>query len=104
MQLADLHMSTGLGICRDPVPADCAWPEVRSRSSNLEFVERLLDEEKPDMVVFSGDQVNGETAPDAQSALFKSVKLLVDRKIPYAAIFGNHDDEGDLIGTTHGHI
>jgi DNA repair exonuclease SbcCD nuclease subunit len=62
----------------------------------LEFVERLLDEEKPDMVVFSGDQVNGETAPDAQSALFKSVKLLVDRKIPYAAIFGNHDDEGDL--------
>jgi predicted MPP superfamily phosphohydrolase len=45
--------------------------------------------EKPDMVVFSGDQVNGETAPDAQSALYKSVKLLVDRKIPYAAIFGN---------------
>ncbi|KAJ5989934.1 hypothetical protein N7499_010462 [Penicillium canescens] len=97
MQLADLHMSTGLGLCRDPVPAELVpGQKCEADPRTLEFVERLLDEEKPDMVVFSGDQVNGETAPDAQSALFKSVKLLVDRKIPYAAIFGNHDDEGDL--------
>ncbi|CAI7659232.1 unnamed protein product [Penicillium viridicatum] len=97
MQLADLHMSTGLGHCRDPVPAEAvAGQKCEADPRTLEFVERLLDEEKPDMVVFSGDQVNGETAPDAQSALYKSVKLLVDRKIPYAAIFGNHDDEGDL--------
>ncbi|KAJ5345081.1 hypothetical protein N7452_003085 [Penicillium brevicompactum] len=97
MQLADLHMSTGLGACRDPVPVEAvAGQKCEADPRTLEFVERLLDEEKPDMVVFSGDQINGETAPDAQSALYKSVKLLVDRKIPYAAIFGNHDDEGDL--------
>lgn len=97
MQLADLHMSTGLGECRDPVPAaSVAGQKCEADPRTLDFVERLLDEEKPDMVIFSGDQVNGETAPDAQSALFKSLKLLVDRKIPYAAIFGNHDDEGNL--------
>ncbi|PYI30186.1 hypothetical protein BP00DRAFT_487578 [Aspergillus indologenus CBS 114.80] len=97
MQLADLHLSTGLGACRDPVPAESvAGQKCEADPRTLEFVERLLDEEQPDMVVLSGDQVNGETAKDAQSALFKSVKLLVDRKIPYAAIFGNHDDEGDL--------
>lgn len=97
MQLADVHLSTGLGACRDPVPAESvAGQKCEADPRTLEFVERLLDEEKPDMVIFSGDQVNGETAPDAQSALFKSVKLVVDRKIPYAAIFGNHDDEGDL--------
>ncbi|KAJ5388387.1 hypothetical protein N7509_010928 [Penicillium cosmopolitanum] len=97
MQLADLHFSTGLGDCRDPVPVETTpGQKCEADPRTLEFVERLLDEEKPDMVVFTGDQVNGETAPDAQSALFKSVKLLVDRKIPYAAIFGNHDDEGDL--------
>jgi DNA repair exonuclease SbcCD nuclease subunit len=62
----------------------------------MDFVEKLLDEEKPDLVVLSGDQVNGETAKDAQSAIFKFAKPLVDRKIPYAAIFGNHDDEGNL--------
>lgn len=97
MQLADLHLSTGLGVCRDPVPAELIpGQKCEADPRTLEFVDRLLDEEKPDFVVLTGDQVNGETAPDAQSALFKSVKPLVDRKIPYAAIFGNHDDEGDL--------
>ncbi|KAL4896739.1 hypothetical protein BDV59DRAFT_199090 [Aspergillus ambiguus] len=97
MQLADLHLSTGLGACRDPVPIEPV-PGQRCEADprTLEFVERLLDEEQPDMVVLTGDQVNGETSRDSQTALFKSVKLLVDRKIPYAAIFGNHDDEGNL--------
>ncbi|GFF22887.1 phosphatase DCR2 [Aspergillus lentulus] len=97
MQLADLHLSTGLGVCRDPVPVEpVPGHKCEADPRTLEFVGRLLDEEKPDFVVLSGDQVNGETSRDAQSALFKSVKLLVDRKIPYAAIFGNHDDEGNL--------
>jgi DNA repair exonuclease SbcCD nuclease subunit len=28
--------------------------------------------------------------------MFKFAALCIDRKIPYAAIFGNHDDEGDM--------
>ncbi len=52
----------------------------------------MIEEEKPDFVVLSGDQVNGETAPDVQSAVFKIALLLKERKLPYAAIFGNHDD------------
>jgi DNA repair exonuclease SbcCD nuclease subunit len=28
--------------------------------------------------------------------MFKFAELCIDRKIPYATIFGNHDDEGDL--------
>lgn len=97
MQLADLHLSTGLGACRDPVPIEpVAGRPCEADPRTLEFVDRLLEEERPDMVVLTGDQVNGETAHDAQSALLKSVHMLVDRKIPYAAIFGNHDDEGNL--------
>jgi hypothetical protein len=66
MQLADLHLSTGLGACRDPVPPG---PDGKCDADprTLEFVTRLLDQEKPDFVVLTGDQVNGETAPDAQS-------------------------------------
>jgi hypothetical protein len=64
MQVADLHLSTGLGACRDPVPATGKCDaDIRT----LEFVAKMLDQEKPDFVVLSGDQVNGETAPDAQS-------------------------------------
>ncbi|RDI80389.1 hypothetical protein Vi05172_g9575 [Venturia inaequalis] len=94
MQLADLHLSTGVGHCREPEPKGDGICEADPRT--LEFVEKMLDQEHPDMVVLTGDQVNGETAPDAQSAIFKYAALLAQKKIPYAAIYGNHDDEGSI--------
>ncbi|KAI9700935.1 MAG: hypothetical protein M1820_006580 [Bogoriella megaspora] len=96
MQAADLHLSTGFGHCRDTEPDGKNGNRCDADTRTLEFVGRLLDDEKPDLVVLSGDQVNGETAPDAQSAIFKFAELFIQRKIPYAAIFGNHDDEGSL--------
>jgi predicted MPP superfamily phosphohydrolase len=112
MQISDLHLSTGLGVCRDPEPKGANGGQCDADPRTLEFVERVLDEEKPDLVVLSGDQVNGGTAPDVQSvcctdyhreleliikqAMFKIIEPLAERKIPYAAIFGNHDDEGTL--------
>jgi hypothetical protein len=67
MQLSDLHLSTGLGKCRDPVPKELNGGRCEADPRTLEFVERVLDEEKPDLVVLSGDQVNGDTAPDVPS-------------------------------------
>jgi hypothetical protein len=67
MQLADLHLSTGLGKCRDPEPKEVNGGRCDADPRTLEFVERVLDEEKPDLVVLSGDQVNGDTAPDVPS-------------------------------------
>ncbi|KAF2642994.1 phosphoesteras-like protein [Massarina eburnea CBS 473.64] len=96
MQISDLHLSTGLGVCRDPEPKGHNGGKCDADPRTIEFVERVLDDEKPDLVVLSGDQVNGDTAPDVPSALFKIVDVLRERKIPYAAIFGNHDDEGVL--------
>jgi hypothetical protein len=64
MQVADLHLSTGLGACRDPVPAT---GKCEADPRTLEFVSKMLENEKPDLIVLSGDQVNGETSPDAQS-------------------------------------
>lgn len=93
MQVSDMHISTGLGRCRDEFPQTS---HCDADPRTLEFIGAQLDLENPDMVVLSGDQVNGETAPDAQTAMFKVADLFVDRKIPYAMIFGNHDDEGSL--------
>ena len=98
LQISDLHLSTGPGLCRDPEP-----PSSQSSSGHcdadprtLSFVTKVLDLEKPDLLILSGDQVNGETAPDSQSALFKIASICATRKLPYALIFGNHDDEGSL--------
>lgn len=96
MQLADLHLSTGVGHCRDAVPDEYEGGACLADLRTLDFVSKLLDEEKPDLVVLSGDQVNGDTAPDAKSAIFKYAHLLIKHKIPYVSIFGNHDDEKTL--------
>lgn len=67
MQLADLHLSTGVGQCRDAVPNEYEGGPCEADPRTLDFVSRLLEEEKPDFVVLSGDQINGDTAPDAQT-------------------------------------
>ena len=95
LQISDAHVSTGVGKCRDAIgiggkPSRQCEADPRT----LEFLETVLDDEKPDLVILSGDQVEGPAAPDTQSALFKIVAPLAERRIPYAAIFGNHDDEG----------
>ena len=69
----------------------------------------ILDKEKPDLVVFSGDQLNGQskflshtftpphhfsvTSWDPKSILAKISRHLTSRQIPWAAVFGNHDSE-----------
>ena len=98
LQLADLHLSTGLGHCRDAEPANHNGGNCDADPRTMAFVERILDEEDPDLVVLSGDQVNGDTSPDPQTPIFKFAEPLVKRPnpIPYASIFGNHDDESTL--------
>ncbi|CAK4031624.1 Phosphatase DCR2 [Lecanosticta acicola] len=95
LQISDAHLSTGVGACRDAIgPGNEASAHCEADPRTLEFVESILDDEKPDLVVLSGDQVEGPMAPDTQSAIFKIAAPLIERSIPYAAIFGNHDNEG----------
>lgn len=55
---------------------------------------RMLDAEKPDMVVFTGDQLNGGGSTwDTKSVLAKFAVAVTERQIPWAAVFGEHDDE-----------
>ncbi|EIW71023.1 hypothetical protein M231_07534 [Tremella mesenterica] len=89
MQIADLHYSVGNGECRDTDKTPCVGD-----SDTAEWLGEALDAEEPDLVVFSGDQLNGQsTSYDARSVLAKFAKPVIDRKIPWTAVFGNHDSE-----------
>ncbi|RDX54151.1 Metallo-dependent phosphatase [Lentinus brumalis] len=93
MQVADLHYSVSVGSCRDTVISPC------TASDNLTntLLGHVLDIEKPDMVVFTGDQLNGQGYTwDGRSVLAKFAKAVTERGIPWAAIFGNHDDEDGM--------
>lgn len=90
LQVADLHFSVSQGTCRDTILSPC------EHSDNLTstLLGRILDEEQPNMVVFTGDQLNGQgTSWDVRTVLAKFAKTVTDRHIPWAAIFGNHDEE-----------
>ncbi|CAK9785592.1 Metallo-dependent phosphatase [Cutaneotrichosporon oleaginosum] len=89
LQIADLHFSVGEGDCRDTDKSPCA-----GYSDTVTWLAEALDTEKPDMVVFSGDQLNGQkTSYDSLSVLAKFAAPVIERKIPWAAVFGNHDSE-----------
>lgn len=94
MQLADLHYSTGFGKCLQHVSSSTD-PEGDCQADplSLQHIEAFLDREKPDLVVLTGDQIYGSAAPDAETALLKVLDPLIRRKVPWAAVFGNHDDE-----------
>jgi len=56
----------------------------------IETMRVVLDAEKPDFVIFTGDIVPD---PPIQEGYDKLIEPLVTRHIPYIMVFGNHDSE-----------
>ncbi len=77
-QLTDLHYRNG-------EPED-----IRT----LRLMGDVLDSENPDLVVLTGDIIDGGFCRDALRSITDVMRPIVDRRLPWAAVFGNHDDEG----------
>jgi len=57
-------------------------------------LEALLTETNPDFVLFGGDQcLDRETKEEVRQYFADMIKPVLDRKLPWGAIFGNHDHE-----------
>ncbi len=56
-------------------------------------IGEVLDKEKPDLVVFTGDVVTGKPVEKGWSLVTEPV---IKRNVPFAVVFGNHDDENGL--------
>jgi len=68
-------------------------PGVAASDVVFSTVNKVLDAEKPDLVVLTGDIVTGEPVQKGWDAI---TQLFIQRKIPFATVFGNHDDEHDM--------
>lgn len=66
------------------------------RQALIMFIEKVLDEVKPDLVVFSGDNITGSspTTVLARQAIKGIITPVAERNIPFTITFGNHDSEG----------
>ena len=63
-------------------------------SRTLSGVDRLLEQEKPDLVVLCGDNCNGpaiHSAEDLKCYLAVILEPILRRHLPWCHVFGNHD-------------
>lgn len=67
--------------------------EIDPRTVRL--MEAVLDDQQPDLVVFTGDNVRSgpETADQVRQAIDEFVRPVDSRGIPWLVTFGNHDED-----------
>ncbi|MDR0962320.1 MAG: metallophosphoesterase family protein [Mediterranea sp.] len=66
---------------------------VAASDTMIDCVNKVLDAEKPDLVIFTGDVIYNAPAEEGLRTVLAQVSR---RKIPFAVVFGNHDDEQGL--------
>ena len=68
MFLADMHLATGVGRCRD-LPPEMSSSGCEADPLTFDYLDKILEIEKPDLAVITGDMIDGQNAPDAQTVL-----------------------------------
>ncbi|KAL0920775.1 hypothetical protein M5K25_009942 [Dendrobium thyrsiflorum] len=94
LQVADMHYADGKETgCLD------VFPDQLSTCSDLNttaFIYRVIRHENPDFIVFTGDNIFASDSKDAAKSLNAAFEPAVALKLPWAAVIGNHDQEGTL--------
>ncbi len=68
-------------------------PEKKESLDAIKLIDKVLEKEQPDLIVFSGDVVTGKPARKGWDMVLKP---LIKKGIPFIITMGNHDPEQDL--------
>jgi predicted MPP superfamily phosphohydrolase len=65
----------------------------------VDLMNKILDYEKPNLVVLTGDNIDGKckSARDVKEAINSIAGPMEKRGIPWAVVFGNHDEEHGMM-------
>jgi len=68
-------------------------PSVRTKQN----IKKMIDRERPDLVLILGDNTwHIETAEKLKEVLTATMSYVEEKKIPWAHIYGNHDEDGSI--------
>lgn len=72
----------------------------------MALLEKAVEEEKPDLVVYTGDQIAGyskefrtegkDTEQEVSRTIARILEPVTRRRIPFAVTFGNHDCQSGI--------
>ena len=68
----------------------------KPQAAMLKLLNASLDSADPDLVIFLGDMIHGPSVAgmdNVRKAIDAIVSPVAERQIPFAAVFGNHDEE-----------
>jgi predicted MPP superfamily phosphohydrolase len=91
VQLADIHLGEAPGSLWGPEQDKKTWS----------LIDSVLKKEKPDLIVLSGDQLSAENVRDNAIEYYKEMgERLTKYGIPWALVFGSHDDTNYVFNNT----
>nr|CAB3457697.1 unnamed protein product [Digitaria exilis] len=94
VQVADMHYADGRTTdCEDVLPSQVPGC---SDLNTTAFLYRVFRAEDPDLVIFTGDNIYGADSTDAAKSMDAAIAPAIDMGLPWAAVIGNHDQEGTL--------
>ncbi|XP_028752239.1 probable inactive purple acid phosphatase 29 isoform X2 [Neltuma alba] len=94
LQVADMHYANGEStLCLDVLPSQNA---SCSDLNTTTFIQRMILVEKPNLIVFTGDNIFGFDSSDSAKSLDAAFAPAIASNIPWVAVLGNHDQEGTL--------
>ncbi|MBM7568769.1 metallophosphoesterase family protein [Paenibacillus sacheonensis] len=79
VQFTDMHIKDGIDAEKD----------VRT----LALMERIIAEQRPDLIVLTGDVISSFDVEDQEGTFRRAVGGVARSGIPFAVIYGNHDSE-----------
>lgn len=78
----------------DEFDGDPETPKIDQETREL--MEMIIEKEQPDLIVFAGDVIASARSRDPIKSFRDAVSVAEDYKTPWAAVFGNHDSEGNV--------
>ncbi|PNY17276.1 putative inactive purple acid phosphatase 29-like protein [Trifolium pratense] len=94
LQVADMHYANGKNtLCLDVLPSQNASCTDLNTTA---FIHRMILAEKPNLIVFTGDNIYGADSSDSAKSMDAAFAPAIESNIPWVAVLGNHDQEGSL--------
>ncbi|RCK60364.1 Protein SIA1 [Candida viswanathii] len=93
MQLSDLHFGQDLGRCETVIGEkdedNVDEEKCTSDLKTLKFIEDSINQEKPDLIVITGDLIDIHRSIDYKSILLKSLQPILANGIKFIYTFGD---------------